>query len=249
MNCDRVRLLLNGYVDGELDLVNALDIEQHLQGCASCSRRYEELLALHTAVNDPRMFYSAPAGLQKRIHVSLKGATPASPVPWRRLSLIGSLAGVVIVVLIIVAGGWLVPRREAILTQEVQSAYVRSMMTNHMTDVASSDQHTVKPWFSGKLDYSPPVVDLSAQGYPLIGGRLDYLDGRPVAALVYQRDKHVINLFIWPTTTRSNGSYTLTYRGYNLYQWAHSGMTYWAVSDLNTNELQSFVALIQKMTE
>lgn len=259
MNCDRVQLLLNGYIDGELDLVNSLEIEEHLQGCASCSRRYQGLMALHTATSDAALVYSAPAGLEKRIHSSIRKANPAlrasrasrawATLPWGWLSPVVGLVGIILIALALFGRSWLAPNQETALALEVQSAHVRSLMANHLTDVTSSDKHTVKPWFDGKLDFSPPVVDLAAQGFPLIGGRLDYLEGHPVAALVYQRNKHDINLFIWPSTGRSNGLFASTYNGYNLFQWDQSGMTYWAVSDLNTDELRSFVNLVQKSIE
>jgi anti-sigma factor RsiW len=122
-------------------------------------------------------------------------------------------------------------------------------MADHLTDVASSDQHTVKPWLDAKLDFAPPVPDLSSQGFPLIGGRLDYLDSRSVAALVYQKRKHFINLFIWPTTpTDSTGQTMVEREGYHLVHWSDGDFTYWAVSDVNINDLQSFKQLFEQQT-
>jgi len=164
---------------------------------------------------------------------------------WRWLSIGASLAFVSIIILTFVPV-LTRPPKDSLLTQEIISSHVRSLMADHLTDVLSSDQHTVKPWFNGKLDFSPPVKDLSDRGFPLVGGRLDYIGDRSVASLVYKRRQHFINLFIWPSARDSNaGEKMVMHHGYNLIHWTRSGMTYWAVSDLNSGELQEFVRLAQ----
>jgi anti-sigma factor RsiW len=251
MNCDRVRLLLNGYVDGELDLVSSLDIEEHLRSCAACSNHYRLLTSLHIAASNKALYRPAPSSLQKRVLSSFAKASPTLPAwlspPWNLFT------AVLVVFLLAVVGflgrGLFTPQSETSLAEQVQTAHVRSLMANHLMDVASTDQHTVKPWFNGKLDFSPPVADLASQGFPLIGGRLDYLDGQPVAALVYQRNKHYINLFIWPSTEPQEDLQSSAHHGYRLFHWNQSGMTFWAVSDVETIELGTFVQLFQNSTK
>jgi anti-sigma factor RsiW len=252
MNCDRVQTLLDAYIDGELDLVNALDLEEHLKDCPECAQRYAELLDLRAAINDSRavLYRTPPQDLRKKIQSSLRTAErEANPKRGFNLQWRWSAAALVIVAIAVAAGFAAIlfaPQTNNLLASEVQVAHVRSLMADHLMDVVSTDQHTVKPWFNGKLDFSPPVVDLAAQGYPLQGGRLDYLDGQSVAALVYHRNKHIINLFIWPSTEKINGVQSSSNNGFNLYHWDQSSMQYWAVSDLNTAELQTFVELVQK---
>jgi anti-sigma factor RsiW len=138
------------------------------------------------------------------------------------------------------------PSTQEILAQQVLSSHIRSLMPQHLTDVSSSDQHTVKPWFNGRLDFSPPVADFAKEGFPLVGGRLDYVDNRPVAALVYGRRKHFINVFVWPSASKIDaGTKDMTLQGYNLVQWTKSGMTYWVVSDLSKSELDEFVRQVR----
>lgn len=250
MSCSETHDLLHGYLDGELDLVKTLEIEQHLQECPDCSQAYNNQQALRTAIrtNGNSLYFKAPAQLQKRVQSSVRKVSKARTAPpvlsWRLLGLAAML------LIAVLTTGMLVrivsvPSANDLLTQEVLSSHVRSLMANHLVDVSSSDQHTVKPWFDGKLDFSPPVVDLANQGFPLVGGRLDYLDNRAVAALVYRHRKHFINLFIWPTQNPDAGTKTVTHQGYELLYWTKSGMNYWAVSDLNATELQQFVHLIQ----
>ena len=252
MNCQETRNLIHAYLDGELDLVKSLEIEDHLQGCPDCSQIYKDQQALRAALNTDALYFRSPAPLRKQILAALRQAEKLDAgarwvLPWRWLG-----AAVALVALVFVA--WSVTRSLSassandLLAQEVVASHVRSLMPNHLADVASSDQHTVKPWFSGKLDFSPVVVDLANQGFPLIGGRLDYVDNRPVAALVYRYQQHVINLFSWPAAGATDTAVTLeTRQGYHLAHWIKSNMAYWAVSDLNETELQQFVQLVQNL--
>ena len=250
LNCRETRALIHGYVDGELDLMKSLELEQHLQECPACAQAHASLQEVRAAIRDSSLYFQAPPGLARRVQSSVRRASradrPPSVHPRRLLAVAASIA-------LIVAAGWalvrVLPARPAdeLLTQELVASHVRSqMLPSHRFDVASSDPHTVKPWFEGKLDFSPAVTDLAGQGFPLIGGRLDYLHNRPVAALVYQRRKHSINLFIWPSASGAEGTPTTgTRQGYHLIRWTQSGMTHWAVSDLNFPELHEFVRLLQ----
>jgi len=248
LSCNDVQNLIDAHIDAELDLVRTLEIEQHLQECSDCAQLYKNRQSMRAAIHTGSLYHKAPAHLQKRIQTSLrqtgKDAMPRR-IPWRLLSVVASLVVVTIMTWSLLPL-FSAPPVEESLVQEVLSSHVRSLMANHLVDVASTDQHTVKPWFDGKLDFSPPVVDLASQGFPLIGGRLDYLDNRPVAALVYKYRNHYINLFIWPSTQNPNGSVTeVTRQGYHVFFWTRSGMTYWVVSDLEESTLQKFVQLIQ----
>jgi len=240
---------MHGYMDDELDLMSNLRIEEHLQACPTCARDYRNQQALRDAMSDGSLYFNAPANLQKRVRSVVreanKGERGQGAWSWRWLAVVASLAffAIIIGVLVFMQSG---SASDDLLAQEVVSSHVRSLMANHLTDVPSSDQHTVKPWFDGKLDYSPTVTDLAAQGFPLVGGRLDYLGNRAVAALVYQRRQHFINLFIWPAAGDANGRNKMAVRqGYNLIHWNRAGMTYWAVSDLNISELQEFAQALQ----
>jgi anti-sigma factor RsiW len=250
LNCRELQPLIHGYVDGELDLMMSLEIERHIQECPQCAQAHTTLQALRARVKSGIPYYSPPPGLARRVRSSVRSAGQGGGT-WRLrpaplLALAASLA-------LIMATGWglarVLPARseDSFLTQELVASHVRSqMLASHQFDVASSDTHTVKPWFEGKLDFSPQVKDLADQGFPLVGGRLDYLHNRAVAVLVYKRRKHTINLFIWPSTPGDQASArTATRQGFHILQWTSSGMTFWAVSDLNERELQEFVRLIQ----
>jgi anti-sigma factor RsiW len=252
MICKDAQNLINGYVDGELDLIRNLEIERHIQDCALCTQDYKNHQVLSNAIKTGSLYFKAPADLRRRIQLSLRKAAKAEagrrmlPKWWFNIAAPMAAAAVILLALVPFLRG---PSADDLLAGEVISSHVRSLMVSHLADVSSSDQHTVKPWFAGKLNFSPPVEDLAKQGFPLIGGRLDYLEDRPVAALIYQRQKHFINLFIWPSGSDSDvETKTVLRQGYNLFHWTRSGMTFWAVSDLNNTELQKFVQLVQNQT-
>jgi anti-sigma factor RsiW len=249
VSCEETQDLLHGYLDGELDLVRSLELEHHLQACPSCARAYQHQQALRSAIRAGSLYFTPPVHLQKRVRSAVRRASHAAGRPrgwsWRWLSVAASLAFVALMLwrLVPVLPGSSVDDR---LTQELIAGHVRSLMVSHLTDVPSSDQHTVKPWFEGKLDFSPPVAEVTAQGFPLVGGRLEYIGNRPVAALVYRHQQHVINLFIWPVPHEEDvRERTLTRQGYQLIHWAKAGMNYWVVSDLNARDLQAFVRAVQ----
>ena len=250
MRCQETQALIDGYVDGELDLVRSVEVERHLQECQACAQVYKNHQALRSAIKGGNLYFRPPAQLHRRVRAATRQAhradTRTRVWPWRGLSAAASLAAVALLVWSLVPMLTGPPANDR-LTRELIAGHVRSLMASHLTDVASSDQHTVKPWFEGKLDFSPPVIDLTEQGFPLVGARLDYLDDRPVAALVYQRQHHVINLFIWPARhDAEKGEQMVTRQGYHLMHWAQSGLSYWAVSNLNLGELQAFVQRLQQ---
>jgi anti-sigma factor RsiW len=243
------RPLLDGYADGELDLVNHLKFEQHLEECKYCRSQVTQLLGMRSALADESMHFRAPDGLRKRIRQSLGEDTTERKLPWWRLwtPVIAAAALIAAVALTTIVYFRSAPSSEELLSKELVNSHVRSMMVDHATDVLSSDQHTVKPWYEGKLDFSPQVTDLASRGFPLIGGRLDYAAGRPIAALVYKRREHLINLFVFPVQNASeNENKMLTRQGFNIVHWNASGMTFWAISDLNLSEMQEFAQAVQE---
>jgi anti-sigma factor RsiW len=211
----------------------------------------ERLQALRSGMSSSLPYFQPPAGLEGRIRAELRAAArPESRV--LHFGMRRQWIGIAAALLVAVGGTWQVARTNQrpgdaeLLAQEALASHVRSLMASHLTDVPSSDRLTVKPWFNGKLDFSPTVNDLADRGFPLAGGRLDYLDNRPVAALVYQRRKHVINLFVWPAPhDPDSGVQASSQQGYNLLRWTKGNMAYWAVSDLNAGELESFAALVR----
>ena len=249
MSCQEARGLLDAYVDGELDLVRSLEFEHHLQECSRCRTLLDAREELRQSLRQGGLYFQAPVALEEKIRLKVHSTRKPNSTASRPKSgavrwwIPAIAAGVLAVALSTMALVEMLQRPSAseVLAQQVLSSHIRSLMADHLTDVLSTDRHTVKPWFNGKLDFAPAVKDLSAEGFPLTGGRLDYMDRRPVAALVYKRHQHIINLFIWPSPQPDSSPEAISIRGYNLVHWTQSKMEYWAVSDLNVRELIDFV--------
>ena len=248
MNCQQAKPLIDSFADGELDIVNHVSVETHLEGCLSCDHEYRNTMALKNTLSDREFYYHAPAELRTKVIASLEKKRDRSffdrVLSWRLMPVLTFAAVLVIAFLSAIVIFRPASSSQELVANEVVSAHIRSLMLDHATDVISTDQHTVKPWFEGKLDFSPPVTDFAQQGFTLVGGRLDYVGGRAAAALVYQRRQHIINIFIYPSQ-ESPAAGVSSRQGFNVVRWTKNGMTFWAVSDLNATELQSFAEMMQ----
>jgi anti-sigma factor RsiW len=239
MTCDEAETLLHALIDGELDAGHAREVEDHVAGCPRCAAALRDYREMSKAVASADLRYKAPVELRRRIEASL----PQAKAPSRRAVLRGFAMGSGVSAIAATGLVAIVLRHddESRITSEIVSAHLRSLQAGHLTDVLSTDQHTVKPWFNGRLDVAPPVIDLTAQGFTLIGGRLDYVDARPVGAIVYRRRLHVINLFVAQTaSTETRAPRTETFQGFNVRSWSEGGLHYWAVSDIAADELAEF---------
>jgi anti-sigma factor RsiW len=245
MNCQQAKPLIDPYADGELDAGGILEMEKHIHGCPACALAWRNAQTLKKSLKQDSLFFTAPTELRQRVKAELRSQIETTPrwSFWNWNWLTTATTSVATICLALLLTVTLTrPSTQQRLTQEIVSSNIRSLMADHMLDVVSTDQHTVKPWFNGKLDFSPPVKDLAAQEFPLIGGRLDYIGGRSVAALIFHRNKHVINLFIWPANEKnSKPAASASIQGYNVIHWANAGMTFWAASDLNEKEMMEFV--------
>jgi anti-sigma factor RsiW len=251
MTCDEAEILLHALIDGELDAGHARDVEEHIAGCPSCAEQLRSYREMSQAIAGAGVRYTAPAELRRRIEASLPQPQaqtqlqkqPQTFAPNRRSVLRGFAMGSAVSAIAATGLVAIVLRNDddQRIMSEVVSAHLRSLQAGHLTDVISTDQHTVKPWFNGRLDVSPPVIDLTSQGFTLIGGRLDYIDARAIGAIVYRRRQHIINLFVAQTSnTESRAAKIETIQGFNIRYWSDRGLNYWAVSDIGVDELAEF---------
>jgi anti-sigma factor RsiW len=240
MRCDEAEILLQALIDGELDAGHAREVENHVAGCARCAALLAEYREMSRLIAEAGPRYTAPLGLRRKIEAALPQPQAA---PSRRAVLRGFALGSAASAIAATGLVAVILRSDDVarIQSEVVSAHLRSLQAGHLTDVISTDQHTVKPWFNGKLDVAPPVIDLTAQGFTLIGGRLDYVDARAIGAVVYRRRQHVINLFVSQTSSTERRPAKIdTIQGFNIRHWSERGLNYWAVSDLGKDELADF---------
>src|SRR6266481_5765049 len=252
MNCQECHDFIDPYIANELDVAAAILVKQHLRDCPHCQPLLESRKAVRALLDNPELQFEVPDSLRRKIESALPAATSSakrrsgtrSVIPWFSVPLALAAAFAVVLGLVFLNQGKILDRsRGNALVEEVVSSHVRSLLATHLLDVPSTDQHTVKPWFDGKLKFSPPVQDFADHGFRLIGGRLDYLNGREVAALVYQRNKHIVNLFIWPSESGgSTAGQSFVKDGYNVLHWEHDGFEFWAVSDVNAVDLRAFAS-------
>jgi anti-sigma factor RsiW len=240
--CREIGPLLHGLLDGELDAANTLMCEQHIATCSACATAYQQLVVQRNMIRAANLREAAPEHLRRRVRGMIdrknNGARFLRPFRGAGWPAAAAMAAGLFVFAIIPRG--------PDLGEQVAESHVRSLMANHLVDVVSTDHHTVKPWFAGRLDFSPPIYDLSNQGYVLTGGRVDYLNSRQVAAVVYRHGAHVVNLFIWPERAGDMApTPPLVREGYNLRHWTKLGMSCWAVSDMNAQELAHFEQIVR----
>jgi anti-sigma factor RsiW len=255
MTCANCLEMLGTYIDGELPTDEAAQVREHLQSCADCVREHRRLLETSSLVRGRLMRYEAPDVLKARIRAGLISAPReiephAANLPRRqRRDWMRGLAAAAVVAVVSSALTVFAVRQggpDASVADQVLTSHIRSLMPGHLTDVASNDQHNVKPWFNGRVNVSPAVPRLDSVGFPLIGGRLDYIDGHSAASVVYTRRQHVINVFSWPTSDESEGTTMSTSNGYHLIRSRKNGVEMWFVSDLNISELQDFAQRFER---
>ena len=243
--CADQELLLGGLIDNELDAANVAMVEAHVARCEGCREELERLHALRGLLRNDGVRYSAPGTLARRIAAMPELAAPRASndnrvLRWLGPGVVGALAASLAMVAFVPSGA------DSIVDQEIVSSHVRSLQPGHLTDVQTTNQHIVKPWFNGKIDFSPPVPELADAGFPLAGGRLDSLDGQTVAAIVYHRRLHTVNLYVWPAKDSAERSFVKD--GFAVSEWSRNGLRFAAVSDIPPTEVRQFETLFVKRT-
>jgi anti-sigma factor RsiW len=251
--CPDWQISLQALVDGELDAAHAAEVEAHVTSCAACAQARDDALALRAALRGEGIRAQAPDRLRARLDAAVSAVSEPVRMRARPRRLDRAFwgfggAGAAIAACAVLAVVAVPTMQTADLEHEIVGSHIRSQLAGHLIDVATSDRHVVKPWFGGKLDFSPPVIDLSDQGFPMVGGRLDYIGKRTVAAVVYRRGLHVINLCVWPDGPARGPQEATPGDGYTLLHWTRAGMTFWAVSDVNEADLRTFCRLLQSRT-
>ena len=246
MSCDRTGTVLHAYFDNELDALGAAEFERHLENCLECTDAWAGMKALRSSLNSAGLYEKTPESLRRKLRADLDVTKPVTVLPsrrpWQWLAMTAAL-------LLVVYTGWRivsvrpVGNEKTMLAAEIVDAHLRSLQPGHLSDVISTDQHTVKPWFDGRLDFAPPVRDFAEQGFPLQGGRLDVIHGRTIAALLYGRRKHVVNVFVWPTREADASPQAGSQLGYNWVDWRKNGMEFCAVSDTSPTDLSQLQKL------
>jgi anti-sigma factor RsiW len=251
MDCNETKRLLDAYVDGELELTRQLDMEAHLAACSTCKKAAEAAINFRFSVRMNMPVYRAPPELKTTIRAALRKESGSRLERvfqfWRPLA---GTAGILVLGLSL-AWAWIADShdKDRGLIAEAISDHSRSLLVDHLLDVTSSDQHTVKPWVTAKLDYSPPVADLSGAGYGLVGGRIDLLENRPVAAIVYQHQGHFINVFVWPAANHAIDFDVQSHQGYSLCGWNKAGLNYLIISELSQADIEKFEDQLRDHTE
>ncbi len=245
---------INAFVDGELDLVNQLEIEERIKGDAGLRAQVDALRQLRAAIREDVEYHAAPDALRKRMAAMLAPEPAARRRPadmavalqrwlgWRPMATSFGLVATLVVALNVVG---MRSAEEGRLMDDVVASHVRSTLGQHLVDIASSEHHVVKPWLSSKLDFSPPVNELQIPGSVFLGGRVDYVDGHPAAALVYRQGEHVVNSFVWPNTGKDTQPEFSSQRGFQMAHWSQAGMAHWVISDVNREEFKLVVGAVR----
>jgi anti-sigma factor RsiW len=251
MTPETARVLLHAFIDGELDAASTIELKAQVDASPALRQELARLSALQTSVRTDASRFNAPPLLSHRLFAALPAdqaeKIPAE-IPWWWRSLAIGATGTAMALLVWNLSSTLVSRgNNSALLEEVVSAHVRSLMVDHLTDLTSAERHSVKPWFSNRLDFAPPVHDFASEGFALLGGRLDYVDRKPAAAIVYRYRQHLINVFVWPSPETEDSPIRISnHRGYNSINFESSGMSYWTVSDLNSDDLRKLASLLQR---